>query len=51
MRQTWSVDLDSDRQTVEYRRPWWAHRGMIEVDVLEAVQTRVTPDLQAPVAP
>ena len=39
MQRTWSVDLDGQRHTVEYRRPWWAHRGVILVDGTAAAET------------
>ena len=39
MQQTWSVDLGGQHHTVEYRRPWWAHRGVILVDGTAAAET------------
>lgn len=39
MRQTWSVDLDGQRHSVEYRRPWWSHRGAILLDGNEVATT------------
>lgn len=39
MKQVWSVDLDGQRHTVEYRRSWWAHRGVIMVDGTVAAET------------